>query len=138
MYVRTLYMYVYLCMYVMYTVCRHVCATCHVYTEIPCKCKVAHFFITLQHSEQQQQQHHHHHSVLLLYILQHHLDTGIMYDRVKLVEKLVTGIRYVACLDPPAGRGIPYRPNTARLIRHFSVHLKKSSKSIMPGIPAIS
>ena len=57
-----------------------------------------------------------------LTLIQHHLDTGIMYDRVKLVEKLVTGIRYVACLDPSAGRGIPYRPNTARLIRHFSVH----------------
>ena len=57
-----------------------------------------------------------------LTLLQHHLDTGIMYDRVKLVEKQVQGVRYVACLDPSAGQGIPYRPSTARLIRHFAVH----------------
>ena len=57
-----------------------------------------------------------------LTLIQHHLDTGIMYDRIHLTEKQVTGIRYSACLDPSAGSGVGYRPDTARLLRHFSVH----------------
>jgi dynein heavy chain, axonemal len=70
-----------------------------------------------------------------LALIQHHLDTGAMYDRVKLIKKYVTGIRYVACLDPSAGQGIPYRPNTARLIRHFSVHsLNQPSDEQMTAI----
>ena len=55
-------------------------------------------------------------------LLQHHLDTGQMYDRAKLLERQVTGIRYIACMDPSVGAGVDYRPNTARLLRHFSVH----------------
>ena len=50
-------------------------------------------------------------------LLQHHLDTGQMYDRAKLTERQVAGIRYITCMDPHVGAGVEYRPNTARLLR---------------------